>query len=229
MDDNTQHVMFSSAATEYGTPPEIFEPIQDAMQLNFDAAASHENHRLPHYATKDGEFMKHFTTPSVVRGVKDGLDARWEGQRTWCNPPYGKGIEDWVKRAAQAVYTGNLHPDEVDYTSVAMLLPARTETSWFQRWVAPYAVVHFIMGRVRFWGHTEGCFWVMDWHDGPDGTLVKIPRRLEVPDHPIHQLPAAPFPSIIAEYSPRIVVAQGRVSGRTWDPRSGPFVPAVPL
>lgn len=223
MDANTRTVMFGSAATEYGTPPEIFEPVCDAMGLNFDAAASHENHRLPHYATIDGEFMKNFSTPSRVRGVKDGLDAYWGGLRTWCNPPYGKDIEDWVQAAAKAVYPGNLGDDELDCTSVAMLLPARTETSWFQRWVAPYAVVHFIMGRVRFWGHNESCYHKLETPEFglPYDTIVE-------PDHPTHQLPAAPFPSIIAEYHPSIVVPQGRVSGRTWDPRSGPFEPAVP-
>lgn len=231
MDDNTKHVMWGSASTEYTTPAEIFEPIQDAMALNFDAAASHENHRLPEYATQDGVYIKYFSTPHKIveyRGENSsGLRARWEGHRTWCNPPYGRGIEEWVKMAAKAVYPGNLGEGEELTTSVAMLLPARTETDWFQRWVAPYAVVHFIMGRVRFWGHLESCFWYDTGELDEDDLPIRL--RLDQPEHDVHQLPAAPFPSVIAEYNPRIVVAQGRVSGRTWDPRSAPFEPAVPV
>lgn len=61
------------------------------------------------------------------------------------NPPYGRVIEKWVKKAAlsKAVVVG--------------LLPARTDTKWYQKWVQPYASeVRFISGRVRFGGSPQG-------------------------------------------------------------------------
>jgi site-specific DNA-methyltransferase (adenine-specific) len=136
-------VLFSSASSEYGTPAEIFDPVADALGLNFDAAASHENHKLPHYATMAGTFTQHFSTPSQ-RTMTDGLEAPWSPLRVWCNPPYGRDVVHWVQKAALEHRKG--------CPVVAMLLPARTDTDWFHRWVAPYAEVHFLMGRIKFIG-----------------------------------------------------------------------------
>jgi len=55
------------------------------------------------------------------------------------NPPYGREIEKWVRKAAlsPAITVG--------------LLPARTDTKWFHLWVQPYASeIRFIPGRVKF-------------------------------------------------------------------------------
>lgn len=203
MDKTTQTLMFSSKKGEYTTPPEIFNPVQRRLLLNFDVAASHEHHLLPNYATQEGTFTKNFSTPAK-RSDADGLDlASWLGRRVWCNPPYGKGLEDWVRTAATS------KPDVA-----ALLLPARTETSWFQRWVAPYAEVHFIMGRLKFIGHFDKCYWEKADLDGLDG-----PLECE-PDHPEHPLDAAPFPTILAVYQPGIWVPRGRINAFTWDPRS---------
>ena len=61
------------------------------------------------------------------------------------NPPYGQEISKWVRKAA---------------TSPAItvaLLPARTDTRWYQEWVQPYASeVRFLAGRLRFRGATSG-------------------------------------------------------------------------
>lgn len=176
-------VLFSSTASEYGTPPEVFNPVCGALGLNFDAAASHENHKLPHYATVDGTYKHYFTTPSRTTG-NDGLEAPWKGLRVWLNPPYGRGIDAWVRKAAQ---------ERLRAQVVAVLLPARTDTDWFHRWVAPYAEVTFLMGRIRFEGTPS----------------------------------SAPFPSIIAVYSPDIHVAAGDLLARRWDFKTGPFVSAV--
>lgn len=179
MDDATRTLMFSSKRGEYTTPQHIFAPVQKRLLLTFDAAASEAQHLLPNYASELGTFTKNFTTASK-RSDATGLDpASWDGRRVWCNPPYGRGLEDWVRMAATC-------KPEV----AALLLPSRTETSWFQRWVAPYAEVYFIMGRISF----------LD----ADGT----------------KLDAAPFPNILAVYQPGVWVPRGRVSGFTWDPRT---------
>ena len=176
-------VRYSSASGEYGTPPEIFDPVRDALSLNFDAAASHENYKLPHYATVDGTFKHHFSTPSRVT-VNDGLTAPWKGLRVWLNPPYGRGIGAWVQKCAHERNRAQV---------IAVLLPARTDTDWFHRWVAPFAEVTFLMGRIRFEGTPS----------------------------------SAPFPSIVAVYSPDIHVAPGDILARRWDPKTGPFESAI--
>ena len=145
--------LFSSASTEYETPDWVFKPVAERLGLNFDAAASHENHKLPNYATPEGIYIKNFSTPHR-ESSDDGLTTSWGRRRIWCNPPYGRGIEAWVRKAALAIQT---FPRAVGFGELvcsvaALLLPARTETDWFQRWVFPYAEVHFLMGRIKFEG-----------------------------------------------------------------------------
>lgn len=201
--------MFSSEETEWQTPPEIFDPISAYFGgFTLDAAASQANHLVPVYYSMDGLMKQHFSTPNRVRSVEgDGLSGSWAvdgyghlpttetaimGAKVWCNPPYSRetkehpGIDSWVKKAATEVRRGGV---EV----AALLLPARTEVQWFQNWVAPYATVVFITGRVRF--------------IGPDGKRQS----------------SAPFPSLIAVYRPDFHVKPGQLDSRLWDPRTSDF------
>lgn len=61
------------------------------------------------------------------------------------NPPYGQEIAKWVRKAA------------TEPAVTVALLPARTDTRWYQEWVQPYASeVRFIAGRVKFRGAATG-------------------------------------------------------------------------
>jgi site-specific DNA-methyltransferase (adenine-specific) len=67
------------------------------------------------------------------------------------NPPYGREISLWVKKA----YESSLD----DGTVVACLLPARTDTGWWHDYVLRYAErVWFIRGRLRFSGKGSAPF-----------------------------------------------------------------------
>jgi site-specific DNA-methyltransferase (adenine-specific) len=59
------------------------------------------------------------------------------------NPPYGREITRWVAKAHDSARGG---------ATVVCLLPARTDTAWWQRFVAPDGEVDFLRGRVRFEG-----------------------------------------------------------------------------
>lgn len=196
MNKADQAVMFSSASTEYGTEERIWRPVVEKLGLTWDMAASHELHVLPHYATVDGLWTKHFSTPSKSREFGDGLTATWQGKRVWCNPPYGRGVtEQWVKKAAmETAYWGTDYGSELVTQArcpiAALLLPGRTETEWFQRWVAPNALVYFIQGRLHFVGADS----------------------------------SAPFPSVLAVYDGRRI-KPGHMDTRLWDPRSEPEFP----
>lgn len=62
----------------------------------------------------------------------------------FCNPPYGRVIGDWVKKA----YEESKKPD----TLVVMLIPARTDTKWFHDYIYHKAEIRFIKGRLKFGG-----------------------------------------------------------------------------
>ena len=70
-----------------------------------------------------------------------GLDRSW-GKRTFVNPPYGRFVGEWVKKASEESERGSL---------VVMLLAARTDTAWFHDYVLTHAKeVRFIRGRLKF-------------------------------------------------------------------------------
>ena len=66
----------------------------------------------------------------------DGLLLRWHG-RVWCNPPYGKETQRWIKRMA-------LHRNGV------MLIFGRTDTKAYQNVWRFSDAVFFMEGRVKF-------------------------------------------------------------------------------
>jgi DNA N-6-adenine-methyltransferase (Dam) len=66
----------------------------------------------------------------------------WTGT-VWCNPPYGKEIAHWVRKA----YTVGL-----EGVTVVMLLPVRTDTRWWHSYVMNGKLT-FIKGRLKFGGY----------------------------------------------------------------------------
>lgn len=62
----------------------------------------------------------------------------------WCNPPYGRQVGQWVKKAYMSAQAGAL---------VVMLLPARTDTAWFHDYIYRRAEIRFVRGRLKFGGN----------------------------------------------------------------------------
>ena len=120
-------VMFSSKSDLWATPQDFFDKLNAEFNFTLDVCALPENAKC-----------KDFYTPEL-----DGLAQPWTG-RVWCNPPYGRQIGEWVRRAFFAVVGGA----EV----VVMLLPARTDTRWFHEYIYGKAEMRFIKGRLKFGG-----------------------------------------------------------------------------
>lgn len=120
--------MFSSKTDRWATPQDFFDELNEEFCFNLDVCALPENAKCERYFT-----------PEV-----DGLSQPWEGN-VWCNPPYGREIGSWVKRAYLAAKTG--------YADlVVMLLPARTDTQWFHKYIYGKAEIRFVKGRLKFGG-----------------------------------------------------------------------------
>ena len=128
-------VMFSSASEEWETPDRLFDDLHHEFGFTRDVCATARNRKRPKYWTK----------------VDNALSKRWRGV-LWCNPPYGRGIGLWVRKAATAA---------AGSATVVMLLPARTDTRWFHDWIWSTGAacplkgveVRFIRGRLKFSGH----------------------------------------------------------------------------
>ena len=81
--------------------------------------------------------------PCPLHG-KGGLDRSW-GKRTYVNPPYGRGVGLWIRKG--------LFESTFEKT-IVFLLPARTDTIWFHKYILPFArEIRFIKGRLKFGEH----------------------------------------------------------------------------
>ena len=73
---------------------------------------------------------------------QDGLQQNWTGM-CWMNPPYGKEIGKWLKKAYESSINGAI---------VVCLIPARTDTAWWHDYVMK-GKIRFIRGRLKFGGN----------------------------------------------------------------------------
>ncbi len=124
---------FESSKAEWGTPNELYGPLDAEFSFTLDAAADAENSKCAEFIDIDA----------------DGLLTPWSGT-VWCNPPYGRGLGAWAKKAANEALRG--------VTSV-LLIPARTNTAWFHEYCLGCGEVRFIKGRPKFNGADEGLPW----------------------------------------------------------------------
>ncbi len=117
-------VHFSSATDAWATPQEVFDELNREFQFTLDPCATKENATCKKFYTKED----------------NGLLQSWEGERVFCNPPYGREIGKWVKKAYEASEGG---------ATVVCLLPARTDTKWFHEY-CKQGEIRFIKGRLKF-------------------------------------------------------------------------------
>lgn len=115
---------------EWETPQGFFNALNDEFDFTLDVAADETNHKIDRYFGCGGLEMS-------------GLSANWGTEVVWCNPPYGTQIGKWVARAYEASREG---------ATVVMLIPARTDTSWWHRYVMRSAEIRLVAGRLRFSG-----------------------------------------------------------------------------
>lgn len=120
------HVHFSSGTCLWATPTEFFERYNQFYRFTLDVCALPENAKC-----------QEFFSPEV-----DGLLQPWAPHTCWMNPPYGRQIGRWVRKAYEEAERG---------ATVVCLLPARTDTAWWHDYCAR-GEVEFIRGRLRFGG-----------------------------------------------------------------------------
>lgn len=120
--------LMSSNRQDWETPQELFESLDAEFGFELDVCATESN-------TKCGKYY----SPE-----QDGLIKEWAWAGTvWMNPPYGREIGKWVKKAFEESLKG---------ATVVCLLPARTDTAWWHDYIEGKAEVRFIRGRLKFSG-----------------------------------------------------------------------------
>ena len=122
-----KEVMWSSATDDWSTPQNIFDTLDREFNFTLDPCATPENAKCKLFYTKK----------------ENGLAQSWVGHSVFMNPPYGREIGDWVRKAWLS--------SENAETKVVCLLPARTDTTWFHKYCVK-GEIWFIKGRLKFGG-----------------------------------------------------------------------------
>lgn len=117
-------VHFSSAKMDWETPPDVFDPLHAEFGFTLDVCARADNTKCARYLSPDD----------------DGLASDWAREVCWMNPPYGRAIAGWMRKAWQASQGG---------ATVVCLVPARTDTAWWHDY-AMRGEIRYVRGRIHF-------------------------------------------------------------------------------
>lgn len=123
--NHTMDVMSSSQDMTWATPEEWFKYLDLEFDFTLDPCCVPETAKC-----------KKFFTPE-----QDGLLQSWAEERVFMNPPYGRDIPRWMKKAyEEAKSNGAL---------VVCFVPARVDTEWWHRFAVKAADIRFPKGRVK--------------------------------------------------------------------------------
>ncbi len=123
-------VHYSSKSNEWATPQSLFDELNEVWGFQLDVCATPENAKCEKFFTESD----------------DGLSQDWGEHVCWMNPPYGRGIKHWIKKAHDSAENG---------ATVVCLLPSRTDTAYWHDYVMKGDIT-FIRGRLKF-GDAKNC------------------------------------------------------------------------
>jgi site-specific DNA-methyltransferase (adenine-specific) len=113
-----------SRGSNWATPRELFDELNKEFHFTLDPAASEWNAKCKKYYTEKD----------------DGLMQDWTKDVVFLNPPYGKVLNNWMKKAYESALGG---------ATVVCLVPSATDTKWWHNYVSS-GEVRFLRGRPRF-------------------------------------------------------------------------------
>lgn len=121
-----QETLFSSDRHDWETPQDFFDRLDAEFDFDLDAAANEHNAKCKRYFAPEDNAIKQ----------------DWRGT-VWLNPPYGREIGDWIKKAYHEAQQG---------ATVVVLMPARTDTRYWHNYVMQAAEIRLVKGRLKFVG-----------------------------------------------------------------------------
>lgn len=116
-------LMFSSKSADWETPQWLYDELDKEFHFTVDVCATEKNAKC-----------RDFFSLEV-----DGLEQNWRGV-CWMNPPYGRTIGKWVRKAYEESQNG---------ATVVCLLPSRTDTAWWHDYCLK-GEIRFLRGRLKF-------------------------------------------------------------------------------
>ena len=139
--------MPAAKRADWRTPLELYLALDAEFVFELDAAATPQNALCARYITPE----------------EDALVQPWAPFRTFCNPPYGRGVAAWLAKATEAELA-------------VYLIPSRTETIWWHEYAMKANEIRFLRGRLKFGGAK---------FNAPFPSVVLIYRRAPAGEAPL--------------------------------------------
>src|SRR5690625_3063082 len=118
-------VHYSSKTNEWATPQCFFDRLDEEFNFTLDPCSDGLNAKCEKFFTQED----------------DGLTQSWAGESVFMNPPYGRVIGEWIKKAYEESKKGAM---------VVALIPARTDTRYWHEYVMKADEIRLIKGRLKF-------------------------------------------------------------------------------
>jgi phage N-6-adenine-methyltransferase len=130
--------MRSSLDDTWTTPKDFFDKLNAEFDFGLDAAALQNSTLVP-----DNWYGPDHPDPAARDALRIDWNHNSRGKPIWLNPPYGRVIKDWVRKASEVASGGG---------TVVCLVPARTDTAWWHDYCINAYEIRYIRGRLKFGG-----------------------------------------------------------------------------
>lgn len=146
---------------DWETPLDFFNKLNVEFGFTLDPCCTKETAKC----------NKYFTSK------ENGLKQNWTGHIVFMNPPYGREISKWIKKAYNESNKG---------ATVVCLIPARTDTRWWWDYCMKGEIL-FIKGRLKFKGKNKQGKIVQNSATFPSALVIFRPLQ-NPPLNPDHNL-----------------------------------------
>ena len=119
-----ENIHFSSKTDLHATPQAFFDGLNMEFRFDLDPCAIAENAKCKVFYSAE----------------QDGLKQDWKQSTVFMNPPYGREIKHWMKKAYESSLQG---------ATVVCLVPSRTDTYWWHEY-AMKGEIRLLRGRLKF-------------------------------------------------------------------------------
>lgn len=118
--------LFTSDKDDWETPKDFFDTLNIEFNFDLDPCCTAATAKCKSFFTKED----------------DGLTKNWFGN-VYMNPPYGRQIVNWVRKAKTESEKG---------CTVVCLVPARTDTKWWHEYCMFASEIRLLNRRLTFVG-----------------------------------------------------------------------------
>ena len=119
--------LMTSETNEWYTPKDFYNKLNKEFNFTLDPCCTKESAKCEKFYTIED----------------DGLSKDWKNEIVFMNPPYGREIRDWIKKAHNEHLKNEI--------TIVCLIPARTDTSYWHDYIFNKASeIRFLKGRIKF-------------------------------------------------------------------------------